>query len=80
VVLVVAGLRDKLWAYPVLIAFLVAFIGYQAVELMINFSVGLLLLTLFDIFIVVLTVREFRLRRARRAAQAELASPGQNRA
>lgn len=74
VVLVVAVLRNKLWAYPILIAFLVAFIGYQTVELVINFSVGLLLLTLFDIFIVVLTVREYRLHRSRQAAHAEHAS------
>lgn len=63
VFLVVAVLRDKLWAYPWLIAFLIAFIGYQGFELFVQFSWGLLLLTAFDIFIVVLTTREYRLRR-----------------
>jgi uncharacterized membrane protein len=80
VVLVVAVLRSKLWAYPVLIAFLVAFIGYQVVELVINFSVGLLLLTLFDIFIVILTVREYRLHKTRRAARTETSAEGQRQA
>lgn len=80
VVLVVAVLRNKLWAYPVLIAFLVAFIGYQGYVLLGNFSVGLLLLTLFDIFIVVLTVREYRLHRSRHVARTESASGLRNRA
>jgi len=61
--LVVAVLRGKLWAYPWLIGFLVLFIGYQGFELIVHFSWGLLLLTAFDIFIVILTVREYRLRR-----------------
>jgi uncharacterized membrane protein len=68
VFLVIAVLRNKLWAYPALIAFLVAFIGYQCVELGRNFSIGLLLLTLFDIFIVVLTVREYRIRKSKSAS------------
>ncbi|MRH27823.1 DUF2127 domain-containing protein [Microbacterium sp. SYP-A9085] len=76
VVLVVAVLRGKLWAYPWLIGFLVAFIGYQGFVLIAQFSVGLLLLTLFDIFIVVLTVREYRLHRRRRAARIASASEG----
>lgn len=46
-----------------MIAFLIAFIGYQGFELFVQFSWGLLLLTAFDIFIVVLTTREYRLRR-----------------
>jgi uncharacterized membrane protein len=80
VVLVVAVLRSKLWAYPVLIAFLVAFIGYQAIESVINFSVGLLLLTLFDIFIVILTAREYRLHKMRRAAGTVTPLEGQRQA
>ncbi|MGO4534203.1 DUF2127 domain-containing protein [Leifsonia sp. 2MCAF36] len=65
VILVVAVLRDKLWAYPWLIGFLVAFIGYQSYELVVHFTWGLAALTAFDIFIVVLTVREYRLHRRR---------------
>jgi uncharacterized membrane protein len=63
VLLVAAVLSGRLWAYPWMIGFLVIFIGYQSYELVVHFSVGLLLLTLFDIFIVVITVREYRLHR-----------------
>jgi uncharacterized membrane protein len=66
VLLVAAVLRDHLWAYPWLIGFLVAFIGFQSYELVVHYSWGLLLLTLFDIFIVYLTVREYRRHKALR--------------
>jgi len=66
VVLVWAVLRDKLWAYPWMIAFLVVFIAYQGYQILLNFSWGLLLLTAFDIFIVWLTWREYGIHRARR--------------
>ncbi|CAI9411425.1 DUF2127 domain-containing protein [Aestuariimicrobium sp. T2.26MG-19.2B] len=65
VVLVLAVLRDRLWAYPWLIATLIAFIGYQTFELFRSFGWGLLLLTAFDIFIVVLTFREYGLHKQR---------------
>jgi uncharacterized membrane protein len=67
VLLVAAVLRDHLWAYPWLIGFLVAFIGFQSYELVVHYSWGLLLLTLFDMFIVYLTVREYRRHKARRS-------------
>jgi uncharacterized membrane protein len=67
VMLVAAVLRDHLWAYPWLIGFLVAFIGFQGYELVAHFSWGLVLLTVFDVFIVYLTVREYRRHKARRA-------------
>ena len=60
VVLVVALLRGKLWAYPWLIVVLIAFIGYQCYQLALKFTLGLFLLTLFDIGIVLLTWREWR--------------------
>ncbi len=63
VVLVLAVLRNKLWAYPWLIGFLTAFILYQGYQLIVGFSWGLALLTAFDILIVVLTIREYRNRR-----------------
>lgn len=77
VFLVVAVLRDRLWAYPWLIGFLVLFILYQSYQLVVSFSGWLLVLTLFDIVIVALTVREYRLHKRRRAASAQpLAAPG----
>ncbi len=63
VVLVVALLRDKLWAYPWMIAVLLAFIGYQLYRIALAPSVGLVGLSVFDAIIVVLTWREWRLRR-----------------
>jgi len=59
VVLVVAVLKNKLWAYPWMIGFLVIFIFYQLYLLITHFSFGILALTIFDIFIVYLTVIEY---------------------
>ncbi|WP_167309663.1 DUF2127 domain-containing protein [Terrimesophilobacter mesophilus] len=69
VVLVWAVLRDRLWAYPWMIGFLVVFVGYQAYQLVLDFSWWLLLLTVFDIVMVVLTWREYGIHRARRRGQ-----------
>lgn len=79
VVLVWAVLRDHLWAYPWLIAFLVVFIVYQGYELVVAFSWGLLLLTAFDIFIVNLTWREYGIHRARRRRPTNATDNGTNR-
>lgn len=68
VVLVWAVLRDKLWAYPWMIAFLLVFIAYQGYQLLVAFTWGMVLLTVFDIFIVWLTWHEYRVHRARMAA------------
>lgn len=70
VVLVFAVLRDKLWAYPWLIGFLVVFIGYQVYELFVHASWGLAALTAFDIVMVLLTVQEYRVQRGRRSETA----------
>ena len=70
-VLVVLVLRGKLWAYPWLIALLLAFIGYQLYRLTaVHFSVGLTALTIFDAVLVWLTWREYRSRRALRQQPA----------
>lgn len=65
IVLVWAVLKDKLWAYPWMIAFLLVFILYQGYRIAVAFSWGLVLLTAFDIFIVWITAREYRIHRAR---------------
>lgn len=64
VVLVVAVLRNQLWAFPWMIALLGVFIVYQLYRLSHRFSVGLTLLTVFDIFVMSLTVLEYRKRRS----------------
>ena len=60
IVLVWAVLKDKLWAYPWMVAFLLVFIAYQGYQLVVGFTIGMAALTAFDIFIVVLTVHEYR--------------------
>jgi len=60
IVLVVALLKNKLWAYPWMIAFLGVFIVYQACRLTFRPSLGLAALTVFDILVACLTVREYR--------------------
>jgi len=67
IVLVTALLRNKIWACPWMIAFLIAFIAYQAYRMTFAFSVGLLALTIFDLFIVWLTYREYGKQRALRS-------------
>ena len=71
VVLVVALLRERLWAYPWTIALLGVFIVYQVYRLSYRLSVGLFLLTAFDVFVLVLTVLEYRRRRASGPRRAE---------
>lgn len=67
VVLVTLVLRDKLWAYPWMIALLVAFIVYQLYRISaVKFSYGLAALTVFDVALVWLTWREYRARHAAR--------------
>jgi uncharacterized membrane protein len=60
VILVVALLKNELWAYPWMIVFLGVFIVYQVYRLSFKPSVGLTLLTLFDAFVAWLTYREYR--------------------
>jgi uncharacterized membrane protein len=61
--LVIALLLNKLWAYPCMITVLLIFIGYQLYRIVLQPSVGLVALTVFDAVIVVLTWREYRRQR-----------------
>lgn len=65
VVLVIALLMDKLWAYPWMIAVLLIFILYQLYQMTMTPSFGLAALTVFDILIVVLTWHEYGRHRRR---------------
>ncbi len=69
VVLVVALLRNQLWAYPWMIGFLVLFIVYQVYRLVLSPTAVLIGLTTFDALIVWLTWREWRKQTADRAIQ-----------
>ena len=70
VVLVWALLKDKQWAYPWMMIALVVFIVSQSIDLIAAFSLGILLLTLFDVFILWLTWREYALHKAAKAQAA----------
>jgi uncharacterized membrane protein len=71
IVLVVGLWRRQRWAYPFAFVVLGAFIVYQLYRMTYDFSIGLLLLTLFDVFIVWLTWREYkRVRRDTKVAPA----------
>jgi uncharacterized membrane protein len=59
VVLVVALLLNRLWAYPWMIVVLLSFIGYQLYRILLNPTAGLIVLTIFDMVIVALTWREY---------------------
>ena len=67
IVLVAALLRNQIWAYPWMIAFLLIFIFYQLYRLVLSLSIGLSALTIFDAAIVWLTWREWRKQTAGRA-------------
>jgi uncharacterized membrane protein len=67
VVLVVALLRDQLWAYPAMIVLLGAFIVYQLYRLSYHATLGLTLLTIFDAFVVWLTWREYQSKHSKAA-------------
>lgn len=60
VAIVVALLLGSRKIYPWAIAGLIAFLIFQVYELFVNPSVGLVLLTIFDVVIVALTWREWR--------------------
>lgn len=57
-----AVLKDKFWGYPLLLVVLAVFIIYQSIQLVHNVTLGLLVLNIFDAFVVVLTVIEWRKR------------------
>jgi uncharacterized membrane protein len=65
VVVVVLVLRDKLWAYPLMIGLLIAFIVYQVYRFTYRPGPGLVALTIFDAFVAWLTWREYRAKQGR---------------
>jgi len=60
VLIVWALLRNKLWAYPWAILFLLVFIVYQTYRVALDRSLGLAALTIFDTFVAWLTYREWQ--------------------
>ena len=62
-ILVVFLLREKLWAYPAAIALFGLFILYQLYRYSFTHEIGLILLSVFDLFVIYLAVHEYRLLR-----------------
>jgi len=58
--LVTGLLRGRLWAYPATIGFLCLFIAYQLYRLSYSYSIGLMLLTSFDLIFALLVWREYQ--------------------
>lgn len=61
IILVISLLRNKLWAYPATIVTLFLFIAYQLYRLTYEYSLTFVLLTLFDILLIVLTWHEYKI-------------------
>ena len=62
-VLVIGLLRERLWAYPASFAVFGAFIAYQLYRYSYTHDIGLILLSIFDAFVIYLAVHEYRLLR-----------------
>jgi uncharacterized membrane protein len=75
IVIVIGLLRREHWAYYVAFVFLGGFVIYQVYRMTYAPSVGLVLLTVFDLFIIWLTWREFQRMRHARLHPAEGTSP-----
>lgn len=75
IVLVAALLRNKICAYPWMIAFLIAFILYPLYRMTLAPSLGLAGLTVFDAIVTWLTIREYQRQRALRSAAPTPRSP-----
>jgi uncharacterized membrane protein len=58
--LVVELYRNKMWAYPFMIIALAAFVCYQVYRFALTHSLMMILLTLFDLVVMLLTFLEYR--------------------
>lgn len=59
-ILVILLWKKKIWAYPLTVVFLMLFIFYQIYRYTISQSFGLILLTIFDIIMIMLTLVEYK--------------------
>lgn len=60
IILVIMLWKRKIWAYPLTIVSLVIFILYQLYKYSIDHSVAMILLTIFDIIMIILTFMEYK--------------------
>lgn len=68
--LVIALLWNKLWAYPMMIVMLTAFVSYQMYRYHLTHSLAMAVLTVFDLIVIVLTALEYRQQLALRHGSA----------
>jgi uncharacterized membrane protein len=61
IVLVYGLLKEKLWAYPASFVVFGAFIAYQLYRYSFTHDFALILLSIFDLFVIALAVHEYRL-------------------
>lgn len=61
--LIIAMLKNRLWAYPASLALIGAFMAYQCYQIVITHSVLIVLLTLFDFVVVYFIWREYQVLR-----------------
>ncbi|MFN7176376.1 MAG: DUF2127 domain-containing protein [Thermaurantiacus sp.] len=73
-VLVIAVLANRTWAYPAFIAAMIGFVGYQVHLMRLDLSVPLLLVTFVDLLVLALAVHEYRFRQSERLRDR---NPGQ---
>lgn len=59
-ILIIFLWKRKIWAYPLTIVSLILFIIYQIYRYTLNPSIGLVMLTVFDIIMIILTFIEYR--------------------
>ena len=62
-VLVIGLLKEKLWAYPASFVVFGGFIAYQLYRYSFTHDFSLILLSIFDLFVIALAVHEYRLLR-----------------
>jgi uncharacterized membrane protein len=65
--LIIALLKNKLWAYPAALVVMGLFIAYQLYRIAVSYSLFLILLTLFDLLVMWLIWHEYQMVRSRHA-------------
>lgn len=58
-ILVIMLWKRKIWAYPLTVGSLLLFIFYQVYRCIVSYSAGLIVLTVFDIIMIILTLIEY---------------------
>ncbi len=59
-IIIILLLKKNIWAYPFAVIFLILFIFYQIYRYIISPSAGLVILTVFDVIMIVLTIIEYK--------------------